>query len=188
MNLSQHKLGELYHHINKAKELQSEIVSQHGEKYSGETREEIVKIWNALDECGAAIHKCLQYENLLIHLQDVECVSGIGKNLSGTYLYQYEVTDTTKEADVEEWEPGKYDQMSDPIAFKPGGGVCYVPELGDRKYTYEDFVEIAKGNIDYATLLFSRCTWQHPETLVDEDLMEGEIIEEGDTFKLVHHE
>jgi len=45
---------------------------------------------------------------------------------------------------------------------------CYVPELTDTQYNYNDFLRIAKGNHNVATALFEECDWQHPETLMDE--------------------
>jgi len=60
----------------------------------------------------------------------------------------------------------------------------YVPEAGDKVYSKMDFIELAKGNLKYAALLRERCTWQHPETLVEEDLREEEIIEINNTYIL----
>lgn len=52
----------------------------------------------------------------------------------------------------------------------------YITE-DDYEYTENDFLEIAKGNKGYAEDLIDRIEWQHPSTLVEEDLTEGEIIE-----------
>lgn len=52
----------------------------------------------------------------------------------------------------------------------------YTNENGDS-YTDADFKRIAKGNLGYARDLFDRVTWQSVETLVDEDLRDGELIE-----------
>lgn len=60
----------------------------------------------------------------------------------------------------------------------------YTTESGET-YTEEDFMSIAKGNREYALLLRQRVEWQHPETIVDEDLREGEIVEENGTYKIV---
>jgi hypothetical protein len=56
--------------------------------------------------------------------------------------------------------------------------ICYIPEFNDSKYTYNDYIEIAKelfkqldveGNPEVlANLLFEFSTWQSPETLIDE--------------------
>jgi len=60
----------------------------------------------------------------------------------------------------------------------------YAPEAGDKVYSKMDFIELAKGNLKYAVSLRERCTWQHPETLVEEDLREEEIIEINNTYIL----
>jgi GTP cyclohydrolase III len=62
----------------------------------------------------------------------------------------------------------------------------YTPELSDTIYTKKDFLEIAKGNNDYAIRLRYAVEWQHPETIVDEDLREGEIIEKNGTYIMVN--
>jgi len=53
-------------------------------------------------------------------------------------------------------------------AFESKKGVCYIPELTDHKYTYNDFMDIAKGNEELAKTLFDLVDWQHPETLYNE--------------------
>lgn len=62
-------------------------------------------------------------------------------------------------------------------AFINKVGVCYVPELSDYNYTYEDFLNIAKGNIKITNVLFEMVDWQSPETLYDDLLNNKEIIE-----------
>ena len=52
-------------------------------------------------------------------------------------------------------------------AFKPGGGVCYIPELSDDTYTYADLLEIC-GDYDTALTVLDMLDWQHAETLYDE--------------------
>lgn len=64
--------------------------------------------------------------------------------------------------------------FKDEEAYIKGCGVCYIPELSDEKYTREDFLRIANGNIDIANMLFEMVDWQSPETLYDELEMEGE--------------
>ena len=44
----------------------------------------------------------------------------------------------------------------------------------------------AKGNKEYAELLLDRVEWQHIETLIDEDLMYGEIEQENGTYNLIN--
>ena len=53
-------------------------------------------------------------------------------------------------------------------AFKSKKGVCYVPEMSDQKYTYKDFLRIAKNNPELAYQLLDCVDYQHPETLMDE--------------------
>lgn len=51
--------------------------------------------------------------------------------------------------------------------FKPCGGVCYIPELSDTMYTYDDFMYICK-DYDTAITVFDMVDWQHVETAYDE--------------------
>jgi hypothetical protein len=60
-------------------------------------------------------------------------------------------------------------------AFENKKGICYIPELSDEKYTYKDFMQIAKGNKNLAHTLFCIVDWQHPETLLDEIEIEGDL-------------
>lgn len=60
--------------------------------------------------------------------------------------------------------------------------VCYIPESEDSTYTAEDFYNIAAGNKDLAIDLFESCNWQHPETLLEEYLDSGSIIETEDSY------
>ena len=57
--------------------------------------------------------------------------------------------------------------------------VCYIPELNDTKYTYNDFVRISKGNINLAKILFEMVEWQSPEVIFNELVDNGEIDENG---------
>ena len=52
--------------------------------------------------------------------------------------------------------------------------VCYVPELSDTVYTHQDFLDIIDGQETLAVNLFDRVDWQHPETLLDDDIASGE--------------
>jgi hypothetical protein len=63
----------------------------------------------------------------------------------------------------------------------------YTSESG-TEYTYCDILNIAKGNKEYAKSLIDRATWQHIETLVDEDLRENEIIESKNTYKFINQQ
>lgn len=51
--------------------------------------------------------------------------------------------------------------------FKSGGGVCYIPELSDTMYTYDDFMDICK-DYDTAITVLDMVDWQHVETAYDE--------------------
>lgn len=62
-------------------------------------------------------------------------------------------------------------------AFAHKTGTCYVPELSDTKYSYGDFLALAKGNEKLARVLFSAVDWQAPETLLDEYISNGEVKE-----------
>jgi len=65
--------------------------------------------------------------------------------------------------------------------------VCYIPELSDLKYTYNDFLRLAMEYLsennelkstpaELAKALFEAVDWQHPETLLDEWKIAGDII------------
>ena len=53
---------------------------------------------------------------------------------------------------------------------------CYVPELADEDvfYTRNDFLRQANGQEEFSDMLFYSVDWQHPETLFDENLRNGE--------------
>jgi len=58
--------------------------------------------------------------------------------------------------------------------FKPGGGVCYIPELTDAMYTYADILEIC-GDYDTALTVLDMIDWQHVETLYEEITADDEL-------------
>ena len=62
--------------------------------------------------------------------------------------------------------------------------VIYEADSGE-KYTYRDFLTLAKNNGAYAISLIDRVEWQHVETLVEDDLMNDEIIEDEGTYKFL---
>jgi len=76
---------------------------------------------------------------------------------------------------IEKFETDNGYCFKDYKAFESKKGICYVPELTDHKYTYNDFLEIAKNNKELAQMLFDFVDWQHPETLYNELLIEEEI-------------
>lgn len=53
-------------------------------------------------------------------------------------------------------------------AYEDKQGVCYIPELRDETYTYDDFISIANGDEKVARELFDTVDWQSPELLMDE--------------------
>lgn len=67
--------------------------------------------------------------------------------------------------------------FKDQEAFYEKDGICYVSELSDTQYTYDDFVRIANNNLTLAKLLFDFVNWQSPSTLYDEWLSISEIKE-----------
>lgn len=61
-------------------------------------------------------------------------------------------------------------------AFINKSGVCYIPELNDIEYSYNDFLDIALGDEKIAGILFEAVDWQSPDTLVDEWLNDNELF------------
>lgn len=55
--------------------------------------------------------------------------------------------------------------------------VCYIPELTDSKYTHQDFLDLCNGQEEFASILFNDVDWQHPETALDENIINGEWIQ-----------
>ena len=65
--------------------------------------------------------------------------------------------------------------FKDEEAFYTGlDKVCYIPELSDNTYTRQDFLDLMDGQEALAQSLFERVDWQHPETLLQEDYVNGE--------------
>lgn len=46
--------------------------------------------------------------------------------------------------------------------------VCYVPELSDRAYTGQDFLDMCNGQPEIADHVFETVDWQHPESYLGE--------------------
>lgn len=65
--------------------------------------------------------------------------------------------------------------FKDPIAYRNKKAICYIPELSDDAYTYEDFLALADGSTEVADYLFETVDWQSPSTLFNENVNEGEI-------------
>lgn len=77
-------------------------------------------------------------------------------------------------------EKGRTDQglvYKNPLAFRQKNGICYVAELSEYEYTYEDFLNISNGNEDIANIIFETVDWQSPGTLYDEYIQNDEIYE-----------
>ena len=69
--------------------------------------------------------------------------------------------------------------MKDYKAFEQQSGTCYIPEAEDVEYTYSDLLDMCHNNSALASNMFDLLEWQHPETLFDEWVREGEIDENG---------
>ncbi|MCD7902870.1 MAG: hypothetical protein LUF91_03750 [Oscillospiraceae bacterium] len=52
---------------------------------------------------------------------------------------------------------------------------CYVPELFDTVYTRNDLLEMCDGQECIAQKIFYQLDWQSPESLLNEELQEGEL-------------
>lgn len=61
--------------------------------------------------------------------------------------------------------------------------IVYTADSG-QTYTFAEILAEAKGNKKYAQSLIDRAEWEHISTIVERDLQEGEIIEQGDTYVL----
>ena len=65
--------------------------------------------------------------------------------------------------------------VKDEEAFKNRpDDVCYIPELSDSLYTRKCFVELCDSNEEMAEELFECCDWQHPESLMEDWIVNGE--------------
>lgn len=82
-----------------------------------------------------------------------------------------------KNGEIEREYYGQGDIFKDEEAFLKKEGVCYVAELSDEKYTYDDFIKIANNNLKLAKLLFEFVDWQSPSTLYNDWLNDDEIKE-----------
>lgn len=52
---------------------------------------------------------------------------------------------------------------------------CYVPELFDIAYTKKDILTLCDNQESIARKIFYQLDWQAPETLLDEELRDGEL-------------
>lgn len=52
---------------------------------------------------------------------------------------------------------------------------CYIPELSDSVYTRKSFLDMCNNQPEIAEELYQSVDWQHPETLLEEWEIHGEI-------------
>ena len=52
---------------------------------------------------------------------------------------------------------------------------CYIPELSDKTYTHQDFLDMVDGQEHLADLLFEEVDWQCPESLMEDYYANGEF-------------
>jgi hypothetical protein len=57
-------IAKLYRLLCEAKGIQHELVSTNGKDLTEKEREQVVMIWNSLDESGKAIHSIMQLKNI----------------------------------------------------------------------------------------------------------------------------
>lgn len=53
---------------------------------------------------------------------------------------------------------------------------CYVPELSDQIYTGNDFLKLCNGQGEFADELFEYVDWEHPESAIDDWVVNGEWV------------
>lgn len=85
-----------------------------------------------------------------------------------------------EEGNVTAYRRGESDQgmiFQDFQAFDKKEDVCYIPEMNDNIYRYEDFLELANNDKKIARIIFEGCDWQSPETLYDGYKNDHELIE-----------
>ena len=88
-------------------------------------------------------------------------------------------TDDTEEI-IEREFYGQGDIFKDYDAYENNlDKVCYIPELSDSKYTRQDFLGLCDNQENLAKDLFDRVDWQHPESLLQEDYVNGEYADCG---------
>lgn len=74
-----------------------------------------------------------------------------------------------------------------PLSFRAyPDAPCYCGENMDEYWTYNDFMQLAEGNEEIAEDLFCSLEWQHPETLFEEYLRDGEYERCAACGKLIH--
>lgn len=53
---------------------------------------------------------------------------------------------------------------------------CYVAEGSDNRYSANDILKICEGRQDLADELFDELDWQHPESQLEDWIVNGEIV------------
>lgn len=54
---------------------------------------------------------------------------------------------------------------------------CYVPELSDTVYTGNDILSMCRGQKEFADEVFDELDWQHPSSLIEDWIVNGEWVE-----------
>jgi hypothetical protein len=74
-------------------------------------------------------------------------------------------------------------------AFNKKEGICYVNMFGSE-FTYADFLEATGGNEEIASWCFEMmiCTWNLPESYIEDGLDEGYFVECSCGYVYDHHE
>ena len=62
----------------------------------------------------------------------------------------------------------------------------YDEEDGGIVYTWNDFLNVAKGNEKLAMMLIDTCDWQYPETEIDQLLRMEEIAEYNGGYVMLY--
>lgn len=127
------------------------------------------------DRIGEPVNFDVQPHNLedLIDFFVAKC-----EHILEELLYKSEIVgEILDDGEVEKGQTNQGLVYKNPLAFRQKNGVCYVAELSDYGYTYEDFLNISNGNKDIANIIFEEVDWQSPSTLYHEYVMEDEICE-----------
>ena len=64
---------------------------------------------------------------------------------------------------------------------------CYVPELSDTVYTANDILALCNGQKDFADELFEGLDWSHPESLMEDWMVNDEWVRCSHCGKLVNY-
>ncbi len=64
---------------------------------------------------------------------------------------------------------------------------CYVPELSDAVYTANDILALCNGQKEFADELFDGLDWSHPESLMEDWMVNNEWVRCGQCGKLINY-